>query len=113
MERSKVIKTRVKHHCFGCGREIAVNSLMVRVTVRKGRVFDTTYWCRTCALFWDTFCSYEDSNSINFAGLRLSNEKLWEEVREITEPVEPDVTEAPLEPPDPNDWSLERYRIYK
>ena len=53
--RTKKVRTRKKHKCFGCGRNFPKgNELQCVTTVDNGSIFDD-YWCDVCVRYWEKF----------------------------------------------------------
>ena len=76
--RSKDVKTRKAHHCWGCGREFPAGSqLEANVCVDDGKA-STSYWCPVCIAIiggdWE-------EDGYGQGEIRDGDSKRWEEMR--------------------------------
>lgn len=78
--KSKQVKTRKEHSCFGCGRKFPKGSKLTASTSSDFDGIQTTYWCNVCLEYWSRYM--ETNDEIMFGELRSEDKNGWEKVKE-------------------------------
>ena len=79
--KTKKVKTRKEHKCWGCGRKFEKGTEMQTVVwVEDGRI-STHYWCDTCVKYWGEYMDFDDRIDIG----ELKHMEGWDELKKELE----------------------------
>lgn len=76
---SREVVTRKEHQCSGCARKMPEATPMKTVTYKDGRTLCSSYWCKTCQVYWNKYMRYDDE--IGIGDLRHEDRENWEYIR--------------------------------
>ncbi len=83
MTKSKRVKTRKPHPCWGCARVFPAGSMLERVTTIENSIdgFWTGYWCKVCHAVWPKWDRFYEIDPCGLGDLKDGDPDDWEATR--------------------------------
>jgi hypothetical protein len=77
--RSKRVKTRKPHRCWGCWQQQPAGSEIMSTTSADGGEINTVYWCDVCVEYMRRHCQSDDEFSER--EIYDNDRETWEEIK--------------------------------
>ena len=74
---SKIVKTKIKHVWWGCGRVIPVGVTVTKANWADAGTVDSVYWCEPCNILIN---KVSRDSEFSVGELRDNNRELWDEI---------------------------------